>query len=611
MKYLNKIIFINSADKALKYAEANLDGNVHFIGTQGVGKSTLLRSILFFYNADKQKLGIETGQKTYDDYYFPYQNSYVVYEVKKEHNSFCVLTFKSQGRVAFRFFDAGYDKNFFLDNDGKVHETWDKIRDSLGKNISYTRIISSYEEYRNILYGNNKGMSAEFRKYALLESKQYQNIPRTITNVFLNAKLDAEFVKETIIKSLNEDEIKIDLSTYSQTHLKDFENQYNDIKKWTDRNKNGENQIEKQADKVSELYSALKFSEKEKEELAAQLGWALNNVKEQQPQIEELLNTEQLKKKKNEEKLKELYNVFEKKKNEIQKQIGEVLSKIREVLSKRKEYNTLKINEIIARVSKKNILELEKKNLSNEQLLLTSAFSEIENKYKALLQNLQNQFKEFENSKQTDKNKANEDFLNFKESLNLQYENIFENIKTQFQTELETAHSLEKEKERAITEQKIKRAEVKNKKFHEKLIESCINEITELKYRISNAENIINQAKREQENFKKEWSIEEKGIVEENKREVEKLTEKHTKLQTQIAEIENYIVNSKNSLYGWLSDNYPNWENSVGKVIDEQNVLFNTSLNPRLLENSGNIYGIEIDLNEIDKTVKTVADYEN
>ena len=51
MRYLNKIIFLNSAQ--IPYAEVKLDGNVHFIGTQGVGKSTLLRAILFFYNADK------------------------------------------------------------------------------------------------------------------------------------------------------------------------------------------------------------------------------------------------------------------------------------------------------------------------------------------------------------------------------------------------------------------------------------------------------------------------------------------------------------------------------------------------------------------------------
>ena len=56
MRYLNKIVFLNSAH--IPYSEIQLDGNVHFIGTQGVGKSTLLRAILFFYNADTQRLGI-------------------------------------------------------------------------------------------------------------------------------------------------------------------------------------------------------------------------------------------------------------------------------------------------------------------------------------------------------------------------------------------------------------------------------------------------------------------------------------------------------------------------------------------------------------------------
>ena len=38
MRYLNKVIFLNSAH--VPYAEVKVDGNVHFIGTQGVGKST-------------------------------------------------------------------------------------------------------------------------------------------------------------------------------------------------------------------------------------------------------------------------------------------------------------------------------------------------------------------------------------------------------------------------------------------------------------------------------------------------------------------------------------------------------------------------------------------
>ncbi|MDR3226797.1 MAG: ATP-binding protein, partial [Prevotellaceae bacterium] len=607
MKYLNKIVFINSADKSLPYAEINLDGNVHFIGTQGVGKSTLLRTILFFYNADKQKLGIKSGQKSYDEYYFPFQNSYIIYEVQTETGAFCVLTFKSQGRVAFRFFDSAYNKAHFIDSEGKAFEIWDKIRDSFGKNINYTRIISSYEEYRNIIYGNNKELPKDFRKYAIIESKQYQNIPRTISNVFLNTKLDAEFVKETIIKSLNEDEIKIDMTTYSQ-HLRDFEAHLNDIKKWTDKN----NTLEKQVDKVSEFYASLKFLEREKEESAGRLGWAINNVKAQQPKFQELLTVENLKKNQKQAKLDELDSDFEKKKGNIQKQIGEFSSKLKEISTKRREYELVKINDIIERVTKKNSLELEQKNHTVEKGILTSKFTEIQQRFEALLKQLENQLKEFENNKQAEKNVANANFTNFKDEITNQYKTIFENIETQHRTELEMAQSLVKEKENAITSQTIRQAETKNKRFYEKEIEGCKNEISDLKTKIVNAENAINQAKKEQKNLEKEWQLDEKRITEENRREVEKQTEKQAKLKSQIADIDQKIENSKDSLYSWLNEQVPDWENTIGKVIDVDNVLFKSGLNPqKVSDNNSDFYGISIDLQEISREVKTVADYEN
>lgn len=609
MKYLNKVVFINSADKSIKFSEVNLDGNVHFIGTQGVGKSTLLRAILFFYNADKQKLGIPREKKTFDEYYFPFQNSYVIYEVKTENEFFCVLAFKSQGRVAFRFFDSAFDKNFFIDSEGKAFESWDKTREAFGKNIGYTRMIHSYEEYRNILYGNNKGLSSEFRKYALIESKQYQNIPRTISNVFLNTNLSAEFVKGTIIKSLNEEEIKIDLTTYSQTHLKDFETNLNDIKKWTDRYRNGENQVEKQADNVSTYYSALKYLEKKKAALATQLGWALNNVKEQQPKVADHLAVEEQKRNKIKTKLSELDSVFDKKKEKTQEQIGKFKSKLDEIKVKRDEYAALKIESILERVSKKISLDLEKKNLNSEKEILTSKFLEIQQRYEALFKQLENQLKEFENNKQTEKNNAQSGFLNFKEALTKQYDLLYDEIRKQHKEEFEVANALVKEKDKTITSNKIKRSEVKNKRFYEKEINGCNADISNLNSAISKADNAIQQATEKSKNIQKEWSLEETGIKEDTKRKVEKQTELQTKLTENISTIDAKIENSKDSLYGWLNEQVPDWDKTIGKVIDEDNVLYKSGLNPKKISNGDlSFFGISIDTNEINKKVKTVAD---
>lgn len=605
-------MFINSADKSLKYAEVNIDGNVHFIGTQGVGKSTLLRSILFFYNADKQKLGIKSGQKNYDEYYFPYPNSYIIYEVQTDTGAFCVLTFKSQGRVAFRFLDAAYQKEFFIDNEGKAFETWDKIRETLGGNAYFTRIISSYDEYKNILYGNNKGLPNEFRKYALIESKQFQNLPRTITNVFLNTKLDAEFVKETIIKSLNDDDIKIDLSTYSQTHLKDFEAHLNDIRKWTDRNKAGGNSLEKQAEKISELYASLMFLNKEKEQLAHQLGWALNNTKEQKPKLEELLTNEELKHRKILAKINELGEVFDKKKASIQKQIGVFADKLKTIKDKREEYAILEIEKIILKVKRKPTIELQRKNLLDEKEVLSSKFLEIQKRYDVLIAQITNQLKEFENSKQTEENNANAAFTNFKEDLNKQYENIFETIKKQNQEELNVAIALVKEKEKLISEQKIKQAEIRNKKFYEQEIDQCKHEISELRFKKTDTENAIEQALSKIENLKKEWQLDEDRIKGDVARSVDQKNELQARLKIQIEAIDSKIENSKDSFYGWLNSNVPDWGSTIGKIIDEENVLFLSGLNPqKVADNNLSLYGISIDTNEIGKQVKTVSDLQN
>lgn len=609
MRYLSKIVFINTADKSLRYAEVDLDGNVHLIGDQGAGKSTLLRAILFFYNADTQKLGIPREKKNYNEYYFPYQNSYIVYEVQTETGKFCVLTFKSQGRVAFRFFNSGYDKQHFIDNEGKAFETWDKTRDTFGKDIGYTRIVHSYEEYRNILYGNNKGLSSEFRKYALLESKQYQNIPRTISNVFLNAKLDAEFVKETIIKSLNEDEVKIDLTTYSQTHLRNFETNLNDIQIWADKHRNGQNRVENQAEKVATTYSALRYLEQKKKDLAFQLGYALDNVKEKQPKVQEQLNTEELKRDRIKNKLSELDKVFEKKKGDIQKQIGEVSGKLKDISTKRKEYKAIKIEAILERVAKKPTLELEKNNLSEEKDILTSKFLEIQQRYEVQLKQLENQLATFENNKQTEKNSENGNLLYFKDDLNKQYELIYEEIRKQHKVELETANANVKEKDKGITDHKIKLSEAKHKRFYEVEIENRKAEIQNVKSTISKAETQVQQAGEKVKNIQREWEFEEKNVKAGTDRKIERQTEEQKKLNKEITKIDNKIENSKNSLYGWLNEHIPDWDKTIGKVIDEENVLFQQGLSPRKISDTDlNFYGINIDTNQINKNVKTVAD---
>lgn len=176
MRALRKIIFVNSAN--IRYAEVKLDGNVHFIGTQGVGKSTLLRAILFFYNADKLHLGIPKEMKSFDEFYLPHANSYMVYEVEHEHGPFSILVFRSSGRACYRFIDAAYKKEWLVDEHGEVTAEWKVIRDRL--NDAYpSKIIDRYEQYRDILYGNKQAVARSSYVFSCWK--------RTVTRTFHEA----------------------------------------------------------------------------------------------------------------------------------------------------------------------------------------------------------------------------------------------------------------------------------------------------------------------------------------------------------------------------------------------------------------------------------------
>jgi hypothetical protein len=608
MRYLNRVFFINSAN--VKYAEIAIDGNVHFIGTQGVGKSTLLRAILFFYNADKLKLGIEKGKKTFDEYYFPFGNSYLIYEVVRETGPYCMMAFKAQGRVCFRFINSAYSQEHFIGDDGKV-KTWDGIRESLGKKINYTRKIDRYEEYRDILYGNNMGVEKEFRKYALIESKQYQNIPRTIQNVFLNSKLDAEFIKQTIIMSLNEEDVKIELEKYA-LHLKDFDTQLSDINKWTEVNKSGEIPVRKMAENIARIHAAIQSLNREKQETAIQLFRAYELAQEEQPMTEKKADQMILQRQSVQDKANDLKGKFQAKREDVQKQINILDNELKKAKNKAEYYEGIDITTIIQRVEKKELKEEERAILQGERMLLNTKFTEINARYQALIQQQQHALTTFENAQQGRKNRLTEEFLQQKHDIIEQYDHAFAEIRKQQQAAIELAQNSIAQKKDTIHDLKLKKQKTTLQRYFEQEIEAVKAEIVVLQQKIKSANVDIADFKKQTETFQKQWELELEKSNAGYDRKVDKLRDEAKVLTAAIATIDGKLQKNKESLYGWLTEHVPGWEHNIGKVIDEDRVLFQAGLSPVLDTNASadSIFGLKIDLTEVAKNVKTVADYE-
>lgn len=607
MRYLNKIVFINSAGKSIPYAEINLDGNVHFIGTQGVGKSTLLRAILFFYNADTRKLGIREGQKSYTEFYYPFLNSYIVYEVKTDNGAFTVFSFKHQNQVAFRFIGSEYRKENYI-TDNKAFDSWEQIRDSFDKNVAISSLVSKYSDYRDIIYGNNKELDRKFRNYYLLESKQYQKVPLTISNVFLNTKLDASVIKQTIISSLAEDSEPIELARYSN-HLKDFDKHLGDIKRWTEKDSRGNSVVEKLAEKISGSYTKLILIEKEKQENASQLGFAVERTQNAQPKIEQKLAAQKTQKTKLENDLNIQIQNFENIKSQLNQEIGKISGEIEKAENRQQFYQKKDIQTVISRVENENIVISQKESLEKQKNILTDKFKDVESRFKAIKKQFEDDFKQLKTNKEAEKISAKELYLSDCETIRKNNAQVVEQIRTQSKEQLSYYDNLMSDKTNEITKQTIELELFKKEILYKTEIDSKQSEISDLQRKITENESLKNTLKEKKDSLLKNFE-KEKGLISDRcDIQSDKLKNEKELLKSQSDEIKAKLENFKGSFYEWLNTEYPEWENNIGQVVSED-ILFNKNLNPQMLSSEEQtLYGVKIDLDETAKQIQTIDDY--
>lgn len=605
MRHLNKIIFLNSAH--IPYAEVKLDGNVHFIGTQGVGKSTLLRAILFFYNADKLRLGIPKEKKSFDAFYFPYTNSYIVYEVMHENGAYCVVALKSQGRVMFRFIDAPYDSRWFLDEHRQVYGEWTQIRTQVGTKRQISSLVSSYEMYRDIIFGNNRRQELlPYRKFAIVESTKYQNIPRTIQNVFLNTKLDADFIKNTIIQSMSDDNAFIDLTFYRE-QIKEFEQEYKDVSLWTEKNRNGEIVIRRIADKVIECYRSLLNSRRLIREGRKELNYAERVAQELAPQFaldiqQSAAERDRLTRKKAEEQDK-----YVKERDKLMRDIGVLDAQLRKTAAKRKHYDDIHIGDILRRVEQEPALEEERKRQKAMKAEQEKSYQNVVDKYKALLDQIDMDLRAFINNKDQLVNEHRGLFIAKKDRMMGELRKAEDESRELAKGRIDNMQEVIAQLVNEETALKIQKARVGNENPFAKDMEANEREQGELLARKMQVEAEVREHEQRVEGLRKEAekAVEiaelkfQSSLVEPQKRKAE--------IEAEIERLQTLLEKSKGSFAEWLDNNKAGWQDTIGKVVDEESVLYNNVLNPRLEPSSSvaSLYGVSVNLAAVERKFRT------
>lgn len=599
MRALRKIIFVNSAN--IRYAEVKLDGNVHFIGTQGVGKSTLLRAILFFYNADKLHLGIPKEMKSFDEFYLPHANSYMVYEVEHEHGPFSILVFRSSGRACYRFIDAAYQKEWLVDEHGEVTAEWKVIRDRLNGAYS-SKIIDRYEQYRDILYGNRQAVGKEFVRFQLLETNRYQNIPRSIQNVFLNSRLDANFIKDIIIRSMSEEEACIDLG-YFRRQVSDFEQEYKDISCWYKTNQKGESAVRKQADAVVKAYHELLYIKQQIEELCGELRYAERVTRKRLPLIDTKIGKLMQEQDRQKRLLSEVQQKHDAEKATLNQEQGVVNDKLRRTKERKEYYANQQIDVVMNRCDKEPVVKTELDALKDKLADLTARFNDVTTKYKALCQKITNQFETFKQGQQQRILNYGQEKQNTDERLLKEYNAMRTETELSFAEKIDSAtNAIDAIK----TEQNDCDKELLKLKFlvpfkEEK--EALMQQLNELQLNEKTFEGRIAKLAADVNSVQTEYDKKEAKINTDYAYQLDKKQKQADTVVEKIQTIDALLDRTKGSLYEWLEDNKPDWEQNIGKVINEERILYQTGLRPQKADGAS-LYGVKLDLMDFPLNVR-------
>lgn len=604
MKYLNKIVFINSANIA--YAEISVDGNVHFTGTQGVGKSTVLRALLFFYNADKQRLGIQQGQRPFDEFYFRQSNSHILYEVMREEGAYTILVSRYQGRASWRFIDAPYQRDWLIDQDGNVMSDWIKIRERIDRNITVSARIDSGTMFKDIIFGNTH--DHKYTRYALVQSSHYQNIPRSIQNVFLNTKLDADFVKNTIIQSMAEEDLPIELQTYRRL-VTDFEREYDEIDCWYRQAKDGSYPVRQQAQKIAEQGRTIVALDQQMLDLWHALNYAVSESEKKVPLLEADVNTNREKVAAEKQRELELTTEYNKEKDSLNQQLGAQKGKLQEITQKRKYFVSINIEEKLALADREPSLKQEaaEKRILRDDLL--KAHATIEEKYNIAKGKLENARKAFELSQNEALNrKRNEvqvkrDQLDKERTKNRnQQMEVFRNWQRESDERLQLLIGEQHRADSALRE--LRQWHPKAEEM--KLVLNDLQQLVVLEKGNAASQVAVDSRMCQLQNELEMRVAEQKAASEKRQ---EKLESEKAQLQADISRIDQLLSHLKGSLYEWLSENVDGWEGSIGKVVDEERILYAQGLEPTADAAANGLFGVRLNLENIPSCHRTPDDY--
>ena len=589
---LKEIILINSA--RFNFARVRLDKDLFFLGTNGNGKTTFIRAIHFLYSADIKSLDIPRDKESFKEYYFKYDNSYIIYVF----DEFFIFLHKTSNDINKIFSKQKFNLNRIIKN-GELAEL-SQIKSYL-KEAPLVKRVTGVGEYSDIIYGINKKY-LDFKIANIKDKEMFLKLFNAVFNVD-KAIIDAKSIKKAIFSSINlSDESKFFEPNEYIYKMNEYISKYRFFRSMEQNTKNIE-KLKKLKPMILSLEEELLLLSKK---INFRQNYEINLLKQKENKKQEIiLNLNKLK-----QDLSLKKKILSKFEDRIKYKINDLILQLKEIKNLKEKFNPKVILE------KKELL-LDENNLLAQKSELQENIIKLKMGFEDSIKSIENEIKKIkdiisfdlvrEKEKYIAFNIQNLDYDNKKEKINFEYEKVIQKLNQQIQKNEEkilllkqNIESIEKEyyQNKAKIDENINNLQANKYQLNDKLNK----ELQQQNQKIFNFQTQKDELIHNENKIKREFEDKQVELHQNYQKEIKEIDE-------EIENLKNLLNTSKGSFKEFLEENVVNWEEEVYPIIDEK--LLNLSvdmLEPKIISNQ--IFGIELN-KEYLKSILSKSEIEN
>lgn len=197
------MIFIRSGN--YDYAEVDLQGPIHLVGRNNVGKTSIIAAVQFLFVPDQNAMHF--GAYTHEDtrrYYFRHPTSYILFEcLSAETHSYVTIGLRGLGPIgSYRYdrfaFPGRYDRSMFVDDANVVRE-FDSIKADIMAHRQHFRLLEP-KDMRACLVGAWDDRRLNLGIVPLRDGTSNERFTRLFRNLLELNKMEQETIKQTLVE---------------------------------------------------------------------------------------------------------------------------------------------------------------------------------------------------------------------------------------------------------------------------------------------------------------------------------------------------------------------------------------------------------------------------